>query len=208
MAIYRAVGQNTYKFVTETNFTLSQDLTVPNRAYGFPMIKYYSSSNSSVLCGVLYPSARYSAASSFKVVNQYAYVITNASGSVSNNNFCSYKQQNDIEECTVDGNKYYGTKSPCFVLDLTILNTSSNTLKYYIKPVTYKVVKYQASSGTIVIEEYTISSEQTLSTYSASSGYYSSNWLELYIPKQSDDIILAIETTFPEESGGASGGAN
>ena len=81
MAIYRAVGQNTYKFVTETNFTLSQDLTVPNRGFALPVLKYNNTSASDPGDKYLLFSPAYTTSYNNTVAKLNPYTVTNNSSS-------------------------------------------------------------------------------------------------------------------------------
>lgn len=197
MAIYRAVGQNTYKFVTETNFTLSQDLTVPTRGFALPVLKYNNTSASDPGDKYLLFSPTYYTSYNGTVVKISGTTVTNNSSTYYAS---SYGGRGWISSCVVDGETYYGTKSAYFRAWIDYQNTNRPT--YYIKPAKLKMIKYQDSSGTIVTEEYDISSYSYATSYSyTSSGstYYYHNYIDMYIPKQANDIILAIETIFPEE---------
>ena len=100
----------------------------------------------------------------------------------------------------VDGETYYGIDAARFEYDWVTQyeDYGVSDLSITVMPATYKVVKYQASTGTIVTEEHNITSSVTY-TSSTSTSYYYVYSVYLTIPKTADDLILWIETEFPEE---------
>lgn len=190
MAIYRAVGQNTYEFVMKTQFSLGVDLTDPCHALPAPFIYYAGKYNDTDYTGtyIMAPYGRSSIS---------ATTFTVAKGSLGNKvNYLYYG--GTIKSCVVDGQTYYGTTCATWHVDtFTTSETFSTSVSYSIGAVKYKVIKYQAATGTIVTEEYNF--DGISNSFSTGASSISINTVYVTFPKTADDLILWIETEFPEE---------
>ena len=89
----------------------------------------------------------------------------------------------------VNGVTYTGYKNAHFYA--LCKNSTSATANYNFRNCSIKMTKYEASSGSIVTKEYSITTQSNLSV---TTGSYIA--LYLAIPKAADDIVLSIETVY------------
>lgn len=193
MAIYRAVGQNTYEFVMKTQFSLGTDLTNPGHAMPAPAINITHISGGSNKGVGIYAAGimgSTTAASGFSIKNTYASTSSNIGPS-------TVWYGSIAKPCVVDGDTYYGYDAATYRVRFSETNGNISAT-VGLGPAKYKVIKYQAATGTIVTEEYTYAgmAEDYIST-GASKTY--EHYFTITIPKTADDLILWIETEFPEE---------
>ena len=224
MAIYRAVGQNTYEFVMKTQFSLGVDLTERFHPIGCPIIKYYTTDDSTkIRYAALTPNNKYRYDSS---VDQANYTKSSLDRYI---NWCkadtfnvfgnALREDTEVDSspylisghilpekgAVVDGETYYGSDAARYEYfwGSQIYSSSISGMKICIMPAKYKIIKYQASTGTIVTEEYNITEEKSFTSSSTTSSSSTSwnyfHYVGMNIPKTADDLILWIETEFPEE---------
>ena len=197
MAIYRAVGQNTYEFVMKTQFSLGVDLTERFHPIGCPIIKYYTTDNATIRYAALNPdnsvgSSGASVSTGSSVTSASTFAISN---SYVDGNACTSGHLLPDNGVEVDGETYYGSSAARFEFGWGNFKSGLATITIY--PATYRIIKYQAATKTIVTEEYNLATKTMAS--SGFSDYTYLNYVYLTIPKTADDLILWIETEFPEE---------
>ena len=171
---YKALSQATYKFIS-TRETTIQGADVLNSGFRFGTIK---TTDNMVL--QLLPSY----GNNSYTIQEMNFKWRSTSSGAETDAYCN----GHLYPVTVDGKTYYGTKSARFCLG----NPSSFGMYgpgiITLKVGTLKVLRYDNSIQSIVLDEYSTDNKTTDS--SSGSGYYSYCYLEVY--KQTDDVILAV----------------
>lgn len=177
---YKAISQASYKF-TSTRETTIQGADVLNSGFRFGTIK---TTNNMVF--QLLPSYG---------IKSYTTKGMNFTWRILNNDADTYAYCNGyLYPVTVDGKTYYGTKCCRFCLGNPSSLEAYGPVNITLKVGTLKVLRYDNSIQTIVVDEYITDDKSSGS--SSGSGSYSYLYLEVY--KQTDDVILAVwweETT-------------
>jgi hypothetical protein len=205
MAEYKALAQNTYKFVTEHTFQSVGDISTPT-APMFGKMKIIK--NGELFYTALQPRKKtISADSNTAKITKTA---TNA-GSV------AYAVSIPLEElrgtpqfawCEVDGMRFCGVKNAFFLAlgDCHYSEQKASTVNIsqtlMLPGGICKVIMYSAAHGTIVASDFSFENTETIGPveYTAGSTYYPYAVLmaDVSIAKAADDIILGIEIEYPK----------
>lgn len=211
MAEYRALSQNTYKFVvtTETVFQTVGDIANPV-APQFGRIKMLENSRGVIQYYDLRPSGAGLATTNKGKITSTLKGTTEAS-SKSHAVGVLYGSgnlavSNTAASCVVDGKKYYGYKNCIYStswVDTCGLgaNTTGTLPARYAPAFKAKVLKYDSTLCAIVPVEYNITATDISAyTFSGAYGEYGcgGQCVGIYTPKTSADIILGIEIEYPK----------
>lgn len=180
MPIYRALSQNTYKFVQEATININQDIDNAGRNFAIPCVKLLDRSNVPIAIGVLSPVDRSNAS-----YNSTTLLYMEASSTEPTaNSYVAYSMQGYAD---VDGVRYVGVKNASFETCFYNLPTGA----YIIPACTITIVKYNSTSG--LIETEVVNKAQINHTQSSSSYY---THVSLAVQKHSNDLILGINIEF------------
>lgn len=218
MAEYRALAQNTQKFVTEVTLHNAGDVTQPT-APRIGQLKVLTDNESKVVYASLSPiinnyfAARENGISEVSVQNSaenpnvgavYLYQVLNTAF----NNSTLLDTVGGCTRATVDGVDYYGLKSGSFYVyprasDGDKGKTPAIIPRIVIPTVKAKVVLYNACTKTIVGNEYDcsgLSMSDLVYSGTVSSSYYGYMYrFGLFnIQKGNHDLVLAVDFEYPK----------
>lgn len=179
MPIYRALSQNTYKFVQEATININQDIDNAGRNFAIPCIKLLDSSNVPIAIGVLSPVGK-SRNDSSTASSLY---ISSESSEPTTEYFIACSVPGYVD---VDGVRYVGVKNSSFNTYFYILPAGA----YIIPACTITIVKYDSTSG--LIETEVVNKAQI--NYTQQSSRYA--YANLRVQKNSNDLILGINIEF------------
>ena len=205
MAEYKALAQNTYKFVTETIFDVVGDISTP-KAPLFGRAKYINNLTNSVYYAVVESRGTATTAEAnelaVKSYGDQTTALTSSSiyaGSNVNGRFLT-------AACVVDGKRYVGVRNSQYCLykewasSSTVGSVAATTSDVTFPACTIKAVIYDATSGTIktaTLEAEAVTLEPYTSEGASSTAPYVYQYVYLNISKISSDIVLAIEFEYP-----------
>lgn len=197
MAEYRALAQNTYKFINETTIsTESTDLFSPyGTKLGCVPIKKILGSTSTPLEPIIY----------MQLSPTYCDISPKLSASnaelkkYSGTSTPSYNQTPTPSSVIVDGTTYYGFKNASydFYWGSGYSSSGATSSTYYgcqSQPMKINVIKYVNSSQTIVNETYNLETNNLNSSIKGTSTQSATGYILCYltVPKATNDIILSI----------------
>lgn len=204
MAEYKALAQNTYKFVStsEVVFHTVGNLSDP-RSPGSSRIKFIENDNE-IMYGMLSPVAKSVSAPSAFARSEYGY-----SGSGSSAESSVMKDYNEVypmfKKACVDGQWFYGTTNAYYAIsymDVVSKNTTTSAITGKTFPACkVRVLRYVASTGLVVVDEYDCAKTATASikgVSNTSNSSYAYQYMCIGIPKASADIIISIEFEYPK----------
>lgn len=211
MPEYRALAQNTYKFVKEVTFENCGNIHLPNLSI-LPCIKVISTDRSSVEYRPLYANASYvySGADVCYLDSKQTYNESYSSSSFKAalggvySSAASFVRPPKVVRVVVEGVTYYGQQSYAYTFnDGFVTNSSSSspaTVKgCYLPAAKIKLVKYDAATATLAPAEWELQAKE-LEEYSYKGGTYNAvaRCIGIAIPKATTDIILALEIEYPK----------
>lgn len=210
MAEYRALSQNTYKFVTEITLNTPMDISDPRRAI-IPQLKVIVD-DATIEYHTPFGAKYNSSTSQGFAVSTSSGTVSSSSGTngAKSNVINDYSTPNiyDNNHCVVDGVIYFGVRNSVFTLFYGSWgNKEAKTTaipKRTLPTCVIKVVKYNSTAGTIITETVDVSAFTANAVASVSGGSstgacpYAYSHIYLRIPKTSSDIILGMEIEYPK----------
>ena len=205
MAEYKALAQNTYKFITERTLKYAGDIGTPNAPQSSKVKAFIDGKLVYLPLSPIYSTT----SSSSTYLGRISSTFTNAGL----NGSTTQRKYGDLyyvpASVKVDGVAYYGTRNAIYACYCRVTQTSVSTSSTYELPETIdfpsgtiKVVKYSATEGTIVAAETKFSggtlTPVTVKAASSSSNSTGCQEARFYIEKNSNDIILAISIEYPK----------
>lgn len=200
MAEYRALAQNTYKFVTEKILLHAGNIGALNEPQK-SRVKIIQNGE------VLYSDIVCHGDTCTETATGSRKAATSGSGGQVQNAGAQYVTTNPVNAfCIVDGKKYSGTKNAYYLFHaksawVNMSSSASTTIDINATAPTFllKVVMYVAAEGSISTKEYKIDamavSAVTIKGYSASYAF-GYQYMGFKIAKETDDIILAISVEY------------
>lgn len=198
MAEYKALAQNTFKFVNETILHNNGNISSPcegnigrvkmiddGKAVYYIPLAPVTTSTSATACSI----------------NQRGYTnkATTKPGMDTVPAYCIITMRHG--SCVVDGIGYFGLKNADFGYSLWDTVSATYTKKHFPDG-NAMVVMYKAATGKIEVESYpfkaaTINATTEITGTTAAYGYTYQYWY-IAIPKTANDIILAISIDYPK----------
>lgn len=213
MAEYKALAQNTYKFVTETVLQNNGQIDVPTVA-NLPRLKMIES-DSKIYYHTFSPIGRAYAGTWYLSASEGLLDAT-STYNWSNSNYVKgyhllgqylapYNFPGDLpEKINIDGTIYYGARNAyygtCWFHTVDNGTVSGLSKKYFPKG-TIKFVRYDVASNTIVGGSFDFNDKVLASVLEhEKEGYASISYQKVYlkIPKANVDIILGISVEYPK----------
>lgn len=203
MAEYRALAQNTYKFVTEHILQYAGDIGTPNAPQSS---RVKAVVNGQLMYLPLFPVDTDTSTNTPGVT----YSSGNASITwTGTNNWRTYGDAQTLSASVIiDGIKYYGTRNAkyvCFSRVTDVADSSSDTFSL-TETISFpkgilKIVKYSSLEGTIVAEKMNFAGgtiNPASCTGKSNSYYIAFQEAKFWIAKTTNDIILAISVEYPK----------
>lgn len=208
MAQYKALAQNTYKFVHEVTLKNNGEIEIPT-VCNLPRIKVISDDRSVVEYWNLIPSNTvYTSTPTGYYDKTVASESTGSSWSNSYNGVSSYRRSVSTSAVIVDGVVYHGQKSCYYTQSYnTYASTTGGVVTlagHNFPPAMLKTVVYKNDSGTIVAAETELRALSIPATTYAYTGGMASQYTYAYyargiaVEKTTNDVVLAISIEYPK----------
>lgn len=202
MPVYKAIGQNTYVFKTETQFNFNQDLTNPARSFALPIVKVWMDDDKKIYYTPCAPSS--------SSVNSSAALTTSnndsyASGSSSDANArgrsnAYFTHVVKTKTISLENNKYTGLLSAEYYFRNRAYDSGATIPAMTVFPFNLKAIKYEAASNTIITtnNSYPLKTSHLVDVPSDSSSkyYYGYSYGYITVPKVANDMFLGFESEF------------
>ena len=202
MPVYKAIGQNTYVFKTETQFNFDQDLTNPARSFALPIVKVWMDDEKKIYYTPCAPSlANSTTNATLTISNSDSY--TSGSSSDANARGRSNAYFNHVvktKTISLENNKYTGLLSSEYYFRNRAYDAGSTIPKVTVFPFNLKAIKYEAASNTIITTNNSyalrIAASVDVPNDSNSKYYYGYSYGYITVPKVANDMFLGFESEF------------
>ena len=202
MPVYKAIGQNTYVFKTETQFNFDQDLTNPARSFALPIVKVWMNDDKKIYYTPCAPS---STSSNTKAVLSMSNSDSYTSGSSSDasargRSNAYFTHVVKTKTISLENNKYTGLLSAEYYFRNRAYDSGATIPAMTVFPFNLKAIKYEAASNTIITTNNSYAARTALlvdvPSDSSSKYYYGYSYGYITVPKVADDMFLGFESEF------------